>query len=432
MTLILGIETSCDETAAALVTDGREIRSNVVASQIALHAQFGGVYPEMASREHVLKIVPVVERALLEGNATWKDLDAIAVTYGPGLAGSLLVGVNFAKGLALAKDVPLLGINHLEGHIYASWLAFGPLRQSTGAWSGAAGHRAGELPAGPRPPVVGTAVRDAGVVLPAGSGAAAPPTPEFPLLCLIVSGGHTELILMRGHGQYEQLGSTRDDAAGEAFDKVARLLGLGYPGGPAIQKAAEGREPAGRSTSPFGPAGERPTVSPPTPKGLDFGTAARAMGSRSPAGELKFPRAWLEGTHDFSFSGLKTAVLNRVHNEQLGRETSDPAEMAEIAARKAQIAHAFQEAVVDVLVEKTRLAAAQYSVKMVLVGGGVAANQRLREQMRANIAVPVLIPPIALCTDNGAVIAAAGHYRFSAGERSGWDLDVVPGLRLVV
>ena len=349
MTLILGIETSCDETAAAVVEDGREIRSNVVSSQIALHAQYGGVYPEMASREHVLKIVPVVERTLREGGASWEDLDVIAVTYGPGLAGSLLVGVNFAKGMALAKGVPLLGVNHLEGHIYASWLA----------------------------------------------GADAQPLPELPVLCLIVSGGHTELILMRGHGQYEQLGSTLDDAAGEAFDKVARLLGLGYPGGPAIQKAAEGAQAATQS------------------------------------GELKLPRAWLEGTHDFSFSGLKTAVLNRVHNEQLGRETSDPAEIADIAARKAQIAHAFQEAVVDVLVEKTRVAAEEYSVRMVLAGGGVAANRRLREQMRARIAVPVLTPSIALCTDNGAVIAAAAHYRFSAGERSGWDLDVVPGLRLV-
>ena len=408
MTLILGIETSCDETAAAIVADGREIRSNVVSSQIALHAQYGGVYPEMASREHVLKIVPVVERALLEGGATWKDLDAIAVTYGPGLAGSLLVGVNFAKGLALAKDVPLLGINHLEGHIYASWLPAGPRPPVAGTAVQDAGV---VMPAGPRPPVAGTAVQDAGVVLPAGSGSAAQPLPEFPLLCLIVSGGHTELIVMRGHGQYEQLGSTRDDAAGEAFDKVARLLGLGYPGGPAIQQAA-----AGASS-------------------LDLRTAARTTGNREPAGalagELKLPRAWLESTYDFSFSGLKTAVLNRVHNEQLGREPRDPAELADVAARKAQIAHAFQEAVVDVLVEKTRLAAEQYSVRMVLVGGGVAANQRLREQMRARIAVPVLIPPIALCTDNGAVIAAAGHFRFSAGERSGWDLDVMPGLRLV-
>jgi N6-L-threonylcarbamoyladenine synthase len=387
MTLILGIETSCDETAAAIVADGREIHSNVVSSQIALHAQYGGIYPEMASREHVLKIVPVVERALLEGGASWKDLDAIAVTYGPGLAGSLLVGVNFAKGLALAKDVPLLGINHLEGHIYASWLALGPAGKAgptPDPHPGSALQRA-------RPEVITSGDHLWAGGLAAGSGSAAQPLPEFPLLCLIVSGGHTELIVMRGHGQYEQLGSTRDDAAGEAFDKVARLLGLGYPGGPAIQQAAEGA-----STD-----------------------------------DLRFPRAWLERTHDFSFSGLKTAVLNHVHHERLDRETSDSAEMADIATRKAQIAHAFQEAVVDVLVEKTRLAAEQYSVRMVLVGGGVAANQRLREQMRARIAVPVLIPPIALCTDNGAVIAAAGHFRFSAGERSGWDLDVVPGLRLV-
>jgi N6-L-threonylcarbamoyladenine synthase len=386
MTLILGIETSCDETAASIVADGREIRSNVVSSQIALHAQYGGVYPEMASREHVLKIVPVLDQALGDAHATWTDLDAIAVTYGPGLAGSLLVGVNFAKGLALAKSLPLIGINHLEGHIYASWLA-----NTDGKVS----------------------------------------VPEFPLLCLIVSGGHSELVLMRGHGLYEQLGSTLDDAAGEAFDKVARLLGLGYPGGPAIQMAAAGASTHALRTTV-------PTAGSHEPAGAsthDLRTTVPTAGSREPAGvqasELKLPRAWLEGTYNFSFSGLKTAVLNRVHTERLGRETSDPAEVAEIVARKSQIAYAFEEAVVDVLVEKTRLAAEQYSVKMVLVGGGVAANQRLREQMRARIAVPVLIPPIALCTDNGAVIAAAGHQRFTAGERSGWDLDVVPGLRLV-
>ena len=235
MALILGIETSCDETAASVVADGRVIRSNIVSSQIALHAQYGGVFPEMASREHVVKIVPVIEQALRDANAEWRDLDAIAVTYGPGLAGSLLVGVNAAKGLALAKGLPLLGINHLEGHIYASWLK--PL-----------------TPPANVPPGL-------------------PEIPTFPALCLIVSGGHSELILMSGHGEYRQLGMTRDDAAGEAFDKVARLLGLGYPGGPVIQKAAE----------------------------------------QGDATKLKLPRAWLDGTYDFSFSGLKTSVLQLVN-----------------------------------------------------------------------------------------------------------------------
>ncbi|MBI5880148.1 MAG: tRNA (adenosine(37)-N6)-threonylcarbamoyltransferase complex transferase subunit TsaD [Chloroflexi bacterium] len=351
MSVILGIETSCDETGASVVTNGQIIRSNIVASQIDLHARYGGVFPEMASREHILKIVPVVEQALRDAGATWADVDAIAVTYGPGLAGSLLVGVNAAKGLALANGLPLIGVNHLEGHIYAAWLATEPARSE----------------------------------------------PQFPLVCLIVSGGHTELILMRGHGQYEMLGATLDDAAGEAFDKVSRLLGLGYPGGPAIQKAAE----------------------------------------QGDARRVKLPRAWLEGTFDFSFSGLKTAVLHLV--KQASTPNSAPklqpsslrAEIAEQPAAISDIAAAFQSAVVDVLVEKTRLAAAQCSAKVVVVGGGVAANKRLREQMRERIPVPVLIPPIGLCTDNGAVIAAAGHFHFVRGERSGWDLDVVPGLRLV-
>ncbi|MBI3733233.1 MAG: tRNA (adenosine(37)-N6)-threonylcarbamoyltransferase complex transferase subunit TsaD [Chloroflexi bacterium] len=330
---VLGIETSCDETAAAVVEDGRHIRSNVVAAQVELHAQYGGVFPEMASREHVAKIVPVVEQAMAQAGIQWADLDAIAVTHGPGLAGSLLVGVNMAKGLALANGLPLVGVNHLEGHIYASWLASAE-------------------------------------------------EPQFPLLCLIVSGGHTELILMRDHGQYELLGATLDDAAGEAFDKVARLLGLGYPGGPAIQKTAE----------------------------------------QGDVSKLRLPRAWLEGTYNFSFSGLKTAVLNLVKQDGL-RAGDSRLPVGDIAA-------AFQESVVDVLVEKTRLAAEQFAVKQVLIGGGVAANQRLRERMRERMPAPVLIPPVALCTDNGAVIASAGYFHFAKGERSGWDLDVVPGLRL--
>ncbi len=355
MTLILGIETSCDETAAAIVADGRHIRSNVVASQIELHAKYGGVFPEMASREHIAKIVPVIEQALGDANASWPELGAIAVTYGPGLAGSLLVGVNTAKGLALAKGLPLIGINHLEGHIYASWLTDGGTKGDKG---------------------------DGGDALSA----------LFPLLCLIVSGGHTELILMKDHGEYELLGATLDDAAGEAFDKVARLLGLAYPGGPAIQKAAE----------------------------------------QGDAHKIKLPRAWLEGTYNFSFSGLKTAVLRWVTGDEWRVASDIPRAPSPVTRHPSlsDIAAAFQASVVDVLVEKTRMAAEQFGVKQVLIGGGVAANKRLREAMRARIPVPVLIPPIALCTDNAAVIAAAGYFHFVKGERSGWDLDVVPGLRL--
>lgn len=333
MSLILGIETSCDETAAAVVEDGGKILSNVVASQVELHAQYGGVFPEIASREHVLKIIPVIEDALAEAHAALGDLDAIAVTYGPGLAGSLLVGVNAAKAMAFANDLPLIGVNHLEGHLYANWLA---LQQESG-------------------------------------------TLEFPLIALIVSGGHSEIVLVRGHGDYELLGHTLDDAAGEAFDKVARLLGLGYPGGPAIQKAAEQGNPTA----------------------------------------FKLPRAWLRGTYDFSFSGLKTAVLHLVQSFEGKKRVP----IADIAA-------SFQIAVADVLVDKTRQAAEEFHAKQILLAGGVSANAQLRKTMLARSQVPVSIPPIKLCVDNGAMIAAAAFRHFERGETSGWDLDVVPALKL--
>jgi len=331
VTTILGIETSCDETAAAVVTEGRRILSNVVASQNEIHARYGGVFPEMASRQHILDILPVIEEALSQAKVELGQLDGIAVTIGPGLAGSLVVGVNAAKGLALALNLPLIGINHLEAHIYTIWTQ-------------------------------GAEV-------------------EFPLLCLIASGGHTNLVLMTDHGQYEALGQTLDDAAGEAFDKVARLLGLGYPGGPAIQeKAKEG-----------------------DPKAFDL------------------PRAWLPGTYDFSFSGLKTAVLYLVRRLE---EEEKELPLADLAA-------SFQAAVVDVLVEKTRLAAQEHDVKQVLLVGGVAANTLLRQEMRERVEVPVLYPPPELCTDNAVGVAAAGWFRLQSGERAGWDLDVVPGLKLV-
>ena len=349
--LILGIETSCDETAAAVVADGRHILSNVVASQEAIHRKYGGVFPEMASRAHIETIIPVIDEAMSGAAVTWKELAAIAVTYGPGLSGSLLVGVNTAKGLALAEDLPLIGVNHLEGHIYANWLI------------------TGERPR--------------------------PFEPRWPLLVLIVSGGHTELVLVRDHGCYEVLGRTLDDAAGEAFDKVARMLGLGYPGGPAIQRVA---------------AAGRPTA-------------------------FRFPRAWLPGTYDFSFSGLKTAVLREVEayepkpaNDGEGR--LPPRLVRELPV--ADIAASFQEAVVDVLVEKTARAAEEFDVAQVLVSGGVSANQRLRERMRERLNQrEVYFPPPFLCTDNAAMIAAAGYWTgWRLGRRDGLDLDVVPGLRL--
>lgn len=318
-----------------MVEGGRFIRSNVIASQIEIHRQYGGVFPEMASREHIRAILPVIQETMAEAEVGWEDLDGIAVTHGPGLAGSLLVGVNTAKGLALGRGLPLVGVNHLEGHIYANWLATD-----------------GE-----------------------------PPDIRFPFVCLIVSGGHTELVLVSDHRDYRRLGGTLDDAAGEAFDKVGRLLGLEYPGGPAIERAAREGDPTA----------------------------------------FELPRAWLQGSWDFSFSGLKTAVLRVVR--ALEREgTSLP--MADLAA-------SFQWAVVDVLAEKTIAAARESHAEQILLAGGVSANRLLRERVRERAELPVLYPPPILCTDNAAMIAAAGTVRFRAGEHSGWDLDVLPGARLV-
>jgi len=327
--IVLGIETSCDESAAAVVEDGHRIISNVVASQAEVHARYGGVVPEVASREHLQTIIPVVETALQQANVSWQDVGGIAVTCGPGLAGSLLVGVNAAKGLAYAHDLALIGVNHLEGHVYANWI---------------------DDPSG-RPPSV------------------------LPSLCLVVSGGHTDLIVMEDHGRYVRLGRTRDDAAGEAFDKVSRLLGLGYPGGPAIERAAAGAS----------------------------------------SGTVQLPRAWLRGTLDFSFSGVKTAVLQMMRGP-----APPPAEV---------VAAAFQEAVVDVLVAKTCQAAGELAVAEIMLSGGVAANSFLREELARRSPVPVRAPLPRFCTDNAAMIAACGYFHLSRGERSGWDLDVDSNLK---
>lgn len=330
---ILGIETSCDETAAAVVENGRTMLSNVVASQVALHARYGGVFPEVASRQHIQTIYAVVESALQQAHLNLSDVDAIAVTRGPGLPGSLVVGLNTAKGLSLANDLPLIGVNHLEGHIYSAWVLMG----------------------------------DAGIP--------APP-PQFPLLALLVSGGHTELNLMTDHLSYKRLGKTQDDAAGEAFDKVARLLNLPYPGGPSIQKAAERGDP----------------------------------------NAFSFPRARLENTWDFSFSGLKTAVLRVVRELEKAKDTL-PVE---------DLAASFQAAVVDVLVSKTLAAARAFHAREILVAGGVSANRALREAFLSQSEFPVHIPPLSLCTDNAAMIATAGYFRFIHGHRDPLNLDVLP------
>lgn len=348
MTTILAIETSCDETAAAVIADGRTIRANVVATQIDLHRRYGGVFPEVASRRHVETIQPVIQEALDKaGIARVAELDAVAVTHGPGLAGSLLVGVNAAKGLAFAAGLPLVPINHLEGHIYSNWLD-----------------------------VNGNAAAD-----------------SFPALVLIVSGGHTELILMTGHGDYRYLGRTLDDAAGEAFDKVARLLGLGFPGGPAIQRAAQNGDPA-RYPLPL------PLMS---------------------SGEHRF---------NFSFSGLKTAVLNLSRRlAHAGLDVTDPALAADIAA-------SFQSVVAQVLVEKTADAAQQYSAAQVCICGGVSANAALRSLAQSRFAalgIPLVIPPLFLCTDNAAMIGAAAHFRLLTDPHAaaGFAVDVHANLPLV-
>ncbi|MFC4025482.1 tRNA (adenosine(37)-N6)-threonylcarbamoyltransferase complex transferase subunit TsaD [Oceanobacillus longus] len=330
--LILGIETSCDETAVAIVKNGTEIITNVVASQIESHKRFGGVVPEIASRHHVEQITLILEEAFQDAQVTWDEIDAIAVTEGPGLVGALLVGVNAAKALAFAKQKPLVGVHHIAGHIYANRLEK-------------------EF--------------------------------QFPLLALIVSGGHTELVLMKEHGSYELIGETRDDAAGEAYDKVARMLHLPYPGGPHIDRLA-------------------------------------AIGKET----IEFPRAWLENdSYDFSFSGLKSAVINKIHNAKQRGET----------LKNEDIAASFQASVVEVLTAKTVKAAKEYNVKQVIVAGGVAANKGLRKELNfafSKTEIPLLIPDFKLCTDNAAMIAAAGTIAYDQGRRSGLDLNANASLLL--
>jgi N6-L-threonylcarbamoyladenine synthase len=330
--IILAIETSCDETAVAIVKNGTELLANIVASQIESHKRFGGVVPEVASRHHVEQITIVMEEALNKAELEPADLTAVAVTEGPGLVGALLIGVNAAKAFAFAHGLPLVPVHHIAGHIYANRL----VKEMT-----------------------------------------------FPLLSLIVSGGHTELVLMEGHGTFKVIGETRDDAAGEAYDKVARTLNMPYPGGPHIDKLAQEGEP-----------------------------------------NIDLPRAWLEPESlDFSFSGLKSAVINTVHNATQRGEVIKPEDLAA----------SFQASVVDVLVEKTYRAAEQYKVKQVLLAGGVAANKGLRkalEERFKDTGYDLVIPPLHLCTDNAAMIAAAGSVAYQKGTRGDMALNGVPGLDL--
>ncbi len=379
--LVLGIESSCDETGAAIVRDGRYLLSNVVASQVEIHNRYGGVVPEVASRQQLAAMIPVVEMALEQAGCSWDEIDAIAATYGPGLAGSLLVGLTTGKAFALARNRPFLGVNHLEAHIYANWLRHDKTTPASSETSDDWRYQEGD--------------------------------PLFPLICLVVSGAHSELVLVRDHGQYQLLGQTRDDAAGEAFDKVARILGLGYPGGPAIQKTAQQAE-----------------------EELQQQNKPIALAHKA----YRLPRAWLRGTYDFSFSGLKTAMLQLAEGatEQEGKQVSQYTRMGAQAAQHGEpnvalLASSFQEAIVDVLAVKTRLAAQEYHVKQVVLAGGVAANLSLRQRIErelAPLAIRLSYPPIDFCTDNAAMIAGAAYFHLCLGERHGFDLDVQPGLSL--
>ncbi|MGG1631784.1 tRNA (adenosine(37)-N6)-threonylcarbamoyltransferase complex transferase subunit TsaD [Rossellomorea sp. NRS-1567] len=327
---VLGIETSCDETAVAIVKNGTEIVANIVSSQIESHKRFGGVVPEIASRHHVEQVTFVLEEALEQAGLTMDEIDCVAVTEGPGLVGALLIGVNAAKALAFAHNKPLVGVHHIAGHIYANRL-----------------------------------VKEM----------------RFPLLSLVVSGGHTEIVFMKEHGSFQVIGETRDDAAGEAYDKVARTLSLPYPGGPHMDRLAQEGEP-----------------------------------------NLDLPRAWLEeGSYDFSFSGLKSAVINTLHNAKQKGVTIHPQDLAA----------SFQASVIDVLVTKAVKAVKEYGVEQVLLAGGVAANKGLRAALQEafeGVEAELIVPPLSLCTDNAAMIAAAGTVLFQQGKRGSMDMNAHPGL----
>ncbi len=332
--LILGLESSCDETAAAVIKNGRTVLSNVISSQIDIHKEYGGVVPEIASRKHIERINTVIEEALKEAGVGLKDLDALGVTYGPGLVGALLVGVAEAKAICFAADIPLVGVHHIEGHVSANYIEN--------------------------------------------------PDLEPPFLCLIVSGGHTHLVIVKDYGEFEILGRTRDDAAGEAFDKVARAIGLGYPGGPKIDKLSKEGNP----------------------------------------NAIVFPKAHMEDApYDFSFSGLKSAVLNYINKAKMQNQEFN----------RADLAASFQKAVVDTLTQKAIRAAKEHHIDKLAIAGGVASNSTLRKAMEeACVAENIRFyhPSPIFCTDNGAMIGVAAYYEYIKGTRSGWDLNAVPNLQL--
>lgn len=351
---VLGIESSCDETAAAVVEDGYKLLSNVVASSMDLHAQYGGVVPEIAARSHIEAITPVIEQALAEADCSWSDIDAIAVTYGAGLGGSLLIGVLAARTLAITKQKPLYAINHVEGHVYANFLTDTSLP--------------------------GYAMRTN--------------QPEFPVLALIVSGGHSQLALFRDHFDYTLLGQTQDDAIGEAFDKVAKIIGLPYPGGPSVSKKALEGDPHA----------------------------------------FKLPKAKLDGKYDFSFSGLKTAVL-RTAQAQIGQDFTFPSKdvperLSE--AQKADIAASFQRIAVETVVDKTIQAFEEFQPKSVVIAGGVAASPELRKQLAERLPIPIAYPDLKLCTDNGAMIATLGCFKAIHNQPTAdpYTLDIAPNLSM--
>ena len=351
---ILGIESSCDETAAAIVEDGHRLLSNVVRTQIDIHKVYGGVVPEIAARSHIEVINPVIKQALTDANLTWDDIDGIAVTYAPGLSGSLLIGTLAARTLALQKNIPLYPIHHVEAHVYANFITD----------------------------------QDNGITLTLPS-----KQPDFPMLALIVSGGHSQLVLFKDHGDYELLGQTQDDAVGEAFDKVAKILGLPYPGGPSIAEAAKLGDPKA----------------------------------------YQLPKSKLKGDYDFSFSGLKTAVLRAVQRE-VGVDTTFPS--FELAARlddvqRANFAASFQHTAIETLVDKAEKAFNDYAPASVVIAGGVAANQELRAQLQARLPLPIEYAPMQLCTDNGAMIATLGcFYAKTQAPASPFDLEIQPSLSM--
>lgn len=352
---VLGIETSCDETAASVVEDGHIILSNVINSQIDIHAAYGGVVPEVAARSHIEVINPVINKALSDADLTWKDIDAIAVTYAPGLIGSLMVGTLAARTIALLKSIPLYPIHHIEAHVYANFLTHSENNSITSP-----------LPSS---------------------------QPSFPMLALIVSGGHSQLVLFYNHGNYKLLGQTTDDAVGEAFDKVAKIIGLPYPGGPSISKAAENGNP----------------------------------------NAYQLPKAKVSGKYDFSFSGLKTAVLRAVQRE-VGVDIAYPSSgLAELLSDKQRLdfAASFQKTAVETLVEKTKMAFLDYQPKSVVIAGGVAANQALREELSSKIPVKIEYAPMSLCTDNAAMVASLGYYYAQVEQPANpLDLEVIPSLSM--